>query len=41
MLQDAKRHGHKIAFVLLEQNGGLLASDPRMEELKTVILHLT
>jgi hypothetical protein len=33
-MEDAKRHGQEIAAILLEKNGGLLASDPRLIELK-------
>ncbi len=34
--QDAKRHGEDIAAVLLERHGGLLASDPKLVQLKEV-----
>ena len=36
--QDAKRHGFAAAVALLETNGGLLVSDPRLEAVKLVML---
>ena len=36
IFQDAKRHRADIAAVLLEKHGGLLASDPKLAELKMV-----
>ena len=34
--QDAIRHGEDVAAVLLQKHGGLLASDPKLSELKKV-----
>ena len=37
-LQDAKRHGKTAAMALLETNGGLLVSDPRLAAVKQVAM---
>ena len=36
VLQDAIRHGQKVAEVLLRLNGGILSSEPGIEEIKQV-----
>jgi hypothetical protein len=36
LLQDAKRHGQEVCAILLDKHGGLLASDPKLVELKKV-----
>jgi hypothetical protein len=41
MVQDAKRHGQNVAVVLLEQNGGILASSSMLIELRKVGFGLT
>ena len=34
--QDAKRHGHQVAEVLLRTNGGILSSEPGIEQIRQV-----